>query len=301
MAATFKDFYREPSKPHQCMRESEKDGLRCRNAAMHNEFMCYQHRTDDIRTVIENDPFLLENLDTRAAIQHSVGQVAARLACNHIDLKRAGLLLQSIQIAASNLTSTERLATAAANATTTFANAITTAEATANHAPNSFILDDISPDSATPNDVSPKSVILDDVPPTGVILDDVQNPGSCLHDATHSPAPEPSASHTAIQTTENEATTKGPALTDHLPLTTDNSLTPPLRDYTEEETDFLYYTTTSTGHFPGDHRRPVSITNQDIDACKKACPRSGLPPTKPTDPEFDPEFTLPTLQAAAPH
>ena len=23
MAATFKDFYREPSKPHQCMRESE--------------------------------------------------------------------------------------------------------------------------------------------------------------------------------------------------------------------------------------------------------------------------------------
>jgi len=35
MAATFKDFYREPSKSHQCMHESEQDGARCRNAAMH--------------------------------------------------------------------------------------------------------------------------------------------------------------------------------------------------------------------------------------------------------------------------
>ena len=123
------------------MHESEQAGARCRNAAMHNEFMCYQHRSDDIPTVIENDPFLLDDLDDRAAIQHAVGLVAARLACNHIDLKRAGLLLQSIQIASSNLTSHDRHADAAAKA----ANA-------AKHSPNSailprraVILDDISP------------------------------------------------------------------------------------------------------------------------------------------------------------
>ena len=70
---------------------------------MHNEYMCYQHRADDIPTVIQNDPFLIERLDDRAAIQHAVTQVAARLACNHMDLKRAGLLLQALQIAVTNL------------------------------------------------------------------------------------------------------------------------------------------------------------------------------------------------------
>jgi hypothetical protein len=103
MAATYKDFQRQPSKPHQCMHHSEKDATRCRAASMHNEYMCYQHRADDIPTVIQNDPFLIERLDDRAAIQHAVTQVAARLACNHMDLKRAGLLLQALQIAVTNL------------------------------------------------------------------------------------------------------------------------------------------------------------------------------------------------------
>ena len=103
MAASFKDFNREPSKPHQCMHYSEKDGTRCRCASMHNEYMCYTHHDDDIPTVIQNDPFLIERLDDRAAIQHAVTQVAARLACNRMDLKRAGLLLQALQIAVTNL------------------------------------------------------------------------------------------------------------------------------------------------------------------------------------------------------
>jgi hypothetical protein len=103
MPATYADFDREPSKPHQCMHESDKDGTRCRATAMHNEYMCYHHRSDDIPTVIQNDPFLIENLDDRTAIQKALTDVAARLACNHIDLKRAGLLLQTLQIASSNL------------------------------------------------------------------------------------------------------------------------------------------------------------------------------------------------------
>src|ERR1039457_5296067 len=103
MPATYKDFHREPSKPHQCMHTSEKDGSRCRAASMHNEYMCYHHRSDDIPTVIQNDPFLIERLDDQASIQKALVDVAARLACNPIDLKRAGLLLQAIQIAATSL------------------------------------------------------------------------------------------------------------------------------------------------------------------------------------------------------
>src|ERR1039457_4591578 len=103
MPATYKDFHREPSKPHQCMHTSEKDGTRCRAASMHNEYMCYHHRSDDIPPVIENDPFLIETLDNHASIRKALTDVAARLACNHIDLKRAGLLLQAIQIASTNL------------------------------------------------------------------------------------------------------------------------------------------------------------------------------------------------------
>jgi hypothetical protein len=116
MPATYADFDREPSKPHQCMHESDKDGTRCRATAMHNEYMCYHHRSDDIPTVIQNDPFLIESLDDRTAIQKALTDVAARLACNHIDLKRAGLLLQTLQIASSNLPPHPRPATQAPTA-----------------------------------------------------------------------------------------------------------------------------------------------------------------------------------------
>jgi hypothetical protein len=103
MSDTYDDFRREPAKPHQCVHVSEQDGTRCRATAMHNQIMCFHHRTDDIPTVIENDPFLLEHLDTREAIQRALGQVAARLACNHMDFERAKLLLQTINYAMRNL------------------------------------------------------------------------------------------------------------------------------------------------------------------------------------------------------
>jgi hypothetical protein len=103
MADVYKDFQREPSRAHQCMHESEKDGTRCRAMAMQNNYMCYAHRTDDVVTVIENDMFLIDNLDTHAAIQKAFLDVAARLACNHIDLKRAQLLITLLRAAARNL------------------------------------------------------------------------------------------------------------------------------------------------------------------------------------------------------
>jgi len=103
MADVYKDFQREPSRAHQCVHESEKDGTRCRAMAMQNNYMCYAHRTDDVPTVIENDMFLIDNLDTHEAIQKSFCDVAARLACNHIDLKRAELLITLLRAASRNL------------------------------------------------------------------------------------------------------------------------------------------------------------------------------------------------------
>ena len=114
MSSAYANFTREPSSPHQCMHSSEKDGTRCRATAMHNQYMCYHHRSDDIPTVIENDPFEIASLADHDAIQQALTDVAARLACNRIDFKRAALLLQSLQIATSNLNGRERQAAQAA-------------------------------------------------------------------------------------------------------------------------------------------------------------------------------------------
>ena len=110
----YKEYRREPSIPHQCMHHRYKTGDRCRGRAMHNEVMCFQHRIEDLPTVLQNAPFELTSLYDRASIQRVVTEVAARLACNHMDLKRAALLLQSCQIAAANLTAHDRAARAAA-------------------------------------------------------------------------------------------------------------------------------------------------------------------------------------------
>ena len=99
-------FKREPSKPHRC--EYHNEGIQCRQFAMHNEYVCYQHRDNNVPTVIENDPFLIEHLDDRATLQKALADVASRLACNRMDLKRAGLLLYNLQIAATNLDTHER-------------------------------------------------------------------------------------------------------------------------------------------------------------------------------------------------
>jgi hypothetical protein len=98
------------------MKESEKDGTRCRATAMHNEIMCFHHRCEDIPTVIQNEPFLIEDLVDRPSIQRAVTDVAARLACNRMDFQRASLILQSLQLASSNLAAQELAATRAAAA-----------------------------------------------------------------------------------------------------------------------------------------------------------------------------------------
>jgi hypothetical protein len=99
----YQDFTREPSMPHQCQHFSEQTGIRCRATAMHNNYMCYHHRTNDIQPVIENDPFLIDSLDTRDDVQRHLLALAARLACNHIDLQRAAQLHGVLRSALRNL------------------------------------------------------------------------------------------------------------------------------------------------------------------------------------------------------
>jgi hypothetical protein len=106
----YSDYQREPSRQRQCMHHSEKNGTRCRSTAMHNEIMCFHHRSDDIPTVLQNDPFEIVNLRDRPTIQRALADIAARLACNHMDFKRASLLLQTLQLAAYNLTAHEQVA-----------------------------------------------------------------------------------------------------------------------------------------------------------------------------------------------
>jgi hypothetical protein len=105
----YPEYKREPSRQRQCMHYSEDSGIRCRATAMKNEIMCFQHRVDDIPTVLQNDPFDIEHLNDRGSIQRAVADTAARLACNHMDFKRAALLLQALQIASANLTAYEQV------------------------------------------------------------------------------------------------------------------------------------------------------------------------------------------------
>ena len=102
MADCIQDFQREPSRSHQCL-YYDKDGRRCRAWAMHNEYFCYRHRVEPVLNVISNVPFEITRLDSRAAIQQALADIAARLAANQMDLKRAGLLLYTLQIASANL------------------------------------------------------------------------------------------------------------------------------------------------------------------------------------------------------
>jgi len=247
MADVYKDFQREPSRAHQCVHESEKDGTRCRAMAMQNNYMCYAHRTDDVPTVIENDMFLIDSLDTHEAIQKSFCDVAARLACNHIDLKRAELLITLLRAASRNLR----------DAATARRQALREAAAEAAGAPH-----------------------------LGV-------PGQLAGGGEHL------ASEMWVPPTPPRTSPK-----------------PPKRVYTDEEKDFLKFTTSSTHYAPVHRPRPESITDDDIIAAINAKRRDcslgpvetepnwnratlSANPVPPPSPSAAKPITLPTLQAVA--
>jgi len=237
MPDDYKDFQREPSKSHQCMHHSEDDGTRCRAMSMQNNYMCYAHRTDDILTVVENDMFLIDALDTHEAIQKAFLDVAARLACNHIDLKRAELLITLLRAASRNLrdaATARRQALRDAAATAAFAGTAPTANTN-----DAVILSAAKNPRIQPE--APQRCADRIVPASGYPEDSSSGLSSPAEEGLLTPGVEP---------------------------------TPPERIYTAEERRFLNRTTTITDYWPAHHVRPESITDDDIVAAIHANRRS---------------------------
>jgi hypothetical protein len=283
--------------------------------AMQNSYMCYAHRTDDVPTVIENDMFLIENLDTHAAIQKAFLDVAARLACNHIDLKRAELLITLLRAASRNLreaaTARRQAAREAAGAPGSTASSSTLGLNPADPLPNCHPADPLQnchperSSASAPNAVEEPVLSLSKEPavasPTAPTTnnDPLQN---CHPERSSASAPN------AVE---------GPAVASHTTATPPRtSPKPPKRVYTDEEKDFLKWTTSSTHYAPVHRPRPESITDDDIIAAINANRRRCSLGPIDTDPNWnkatlsaDPvdlpipssakPTTLPTLNAVA--
>jgi hypothetical protein len=275
MADSYKDFQREPSKSHQCMHESENDGTRCRAMAMQNNYMCYAHRTDDVPTVIENDMFLIDNLDTHEAIQKVFLDVAARLACNHIDLKRAELLITLLRAASRNL---RDAATARRQALREAAAEAKAAAAAAGAGAG----------AGAPGSTASSSTLGSNP------ADPLQN---CHPERSSDPLPN---CHPERSSASAPNAVEEPAVASHTatnPRTSPKPPKPPKRIYTEEEKNFLKWTTCSTHYAPVHRPRPESITDDDIIAAINAKRRiCSLGPI-----ETDPNWNRATLSANPVH
>jgi hypothetical protein len=102
------EFREEPKLPHQCFEYIDND-TRCPATAMLGEYFCHKHRMRPSPIIrMPKDGFVLPDLTNFDSIQSAVSEVADRIAGNQLDNKRAGLLLFSIQIAATNLAAKTR-------------------------------------------------------------------------------------------------------------------------------------------------------------------------------------------------
>jgi hypothetical protein len=279
--------------------------------------------------VIENDMFLIDNLDTHEAIQKVFLDVAARLACNHIDLKRAELLITLLRAASRNLRDAaaarrQALREAAAEAKAAGAPGSTASSSTlglnpADPLPNchpersSDPLQNCHPErssASAPNAVEEPVLSLSKEPavaclqnchperssapaPNAVeepVLSLSKEPAvACLQNChpERSSASAPNAvegpavaSHTAdpLQNCHPERSSasapnavEGPAVASPTaPTPPRTSPKPPKRIYTDEEKNFLKWTTCSTHYAPVHRPRPESITDDDIIAAINA-------------------------------
>ncbi len=79
------------------------EGRRCGSPSLRGETLCYYHHPD--RKPVGNTyarrarrGFHLPPPKNSRDIQHALGEVISRLAANKLDVHRAGLLLQSLQL-----------------------------------------------------------------------------------------------------------------------------------------------------------------------------------------------------------
>jgi len=86
-------------------------GKHCGSPALRGEQYCFYHhptRRPPVRPKGEV-PFTLPPISDRVDLQVILTEIMRRLANNSLDTKRAGLLLQTIQMTATNLSTSQNL------------------------------------------------------------------------------------------------------------------------------------------------------------------------------------------------
>jgi hypothetical protein len=80
-------------------------GKRCGSPSLRGEQYCYYHHPTrrPARRPKAHVPFTLPLITDRTALQIALCEVMARLADNTLDLKRAGAILQTLQMAGAQL------------------------------------------------------------------------------------------------------------------------------------------------------------------------------------------------------
>ena len=84
------------------------NGRHCGSPSMRGEQHCYHHhptRRPPQRITSRGAVFTLPPIHDRLDLQIALSEIMGRLADNTLDTRRAGLLLQSAQMAAANLAS----------------------------------------------------------------------------------------------------------------------------------------------------------------------------------------------------
>ncbi len=104
----------QPTPASRRCRHIGPEDRRCGSPAMRGERFCYHHH-ETRRPVAHlrqrrarQASFSIPVPNSRAEIQHAIGDIMLRIANNDIDLRRAGLLLYALQTANSNLTEHQR-------------------------------------------------------------------------------------------------------------------------------------------------------------------------------------------------
>ncbi|HEX7157923.1 MAG TPA: hypothetical protein VF214_02820 [Edaphobacter sp.] len=108
------DANNDPADNHTCRYIHSENGRRCGSPARRGEPFCYHHDQEHPRPANPGErqrrrnTFDLAAPDTPTAIQDALGSIFLRIAQNEIDLRRAGLLLYTLQIASTNLATAQK-------------------------------------------------------------------------------------------------------------------------------------------------------------------------------------------------
>lgn len=81
-------------------------GNRCGSPALRGEQFCFYHhptRRPPLRATSGTVPFDVQPITSREDLQMALSEVLCRLADTTLDLKRAGLLLHTLEMASANL------------------------------------------------------------------------------------------------------------------------------------------------------------------------------------------------------